>query len=351
MDASRKWLVVGVLAVVCALSAVGLVLTLKAPAKPPPEPPTVSVDLKVAPEVMPAVYKAYGTQGLIFATSTIKNTGKEPIKNFQISYKIPGYVNAAGQETYPVILPGQTIVDWCYPTLPMKKMKAINSPTTGELDVTYTYDGSNGAKGTSRTFKFLSHHDWVRTSLPEGERLDFYDWLDNGYMLAAFVTKDDPDVNRIAKRMTNGMSTDSDDGAYTAANKIFNELYIMGIDYVSEPDSFWKEDSQSVQYPLDTLENGGGNCVDLSLLFASLFEAVGIKTELFLSTGHCQVGILMPESGDLYVIEETTVGDPNVEFGKAIDYGASTYNEQSASGTWYPIDVEWQWEQGMVPSW
>jgi transglutaminase-like putative cysteine protease len=351
MDSSRKRLVVGVLAVVCALSVAGLVATLKAPAKPPPGPASVSVDLKVVPEVMTADYKAYGSHDQAFATSTITNTGKDPVKNFQISYAIPGYIRAAGQENYPVILPGQTIIDWCFPTFPEKKMRAINSPVTGEVDVTYSYDGSNGPKGSSLNFEFLSHHDWVRTSLPEGEQLDWYDSLENGYMLAAFVTKDDPHVNRVAKHMTGGISTDSDNGAYTAARQIFNELYFRGIDYASEPPSFWKESSQSVQYPLDTLHNTAGNCVDLSVLFASLCEAVAIRTQLFLSSGHCQVGIVLPESGDLCLIEATQVGDPDVSFEAAIRNATAWSDKEKNNGTWYPIDIEAQWAAGTVPSW
>jgi transglutaminase-like putative cysteine protease len=351
MMASRKWLIVGALGVVCVLALVGLVLSLSGPHQPPPGPPSLNVSVRLVPQVITAAYKAYATSDQLFATTTITNTGKDPIKNFHISYKVPGYVATAGQEDYPVILPGQTVVDWCYPTFSAAKMKAIDSPVQAELDVNYTYDGSNGEKGTSKLFELLSHNDWVWSNLPESEQLDFFDAHSNAYMLAAFVTKDDPEVNSVAKSIVLGISTDSDDGAVTAARRIFNALYYRGLNYVSEPASFWKSGSQIVQFPLETLKNKGGNCVDLSLVFSSLLEAVGVHTELLLSTGHCQFAIVLPESGTVVPIEATVVGDPNVTFEQAVDSALTWKNQELAKGTYYPIDVETMWASGTVPAW
>lgn len=287
MSRSRMWLLVGVCAFVCAGSLIGLVVALSGPDESSPSTTNLSVDVIVVPEVMTAVHKVY-----------------------------------AGQEDYPVILPGQTVNDYRYPTFDAEQMKGIETETQAELNVNYTYDGSTGPKGTSELFAFLGHNDWVRTYLPEEDRLTFADGLDNAEMLAAFVTKDDADVERLAKKLTGGIFTATDDGAW-----------------------------QAVQFPAETITNESGNCVDLSVLFASLLEAVGVKTTLCLSSGHCQVGITLPESGDFYVIEATAVDDPSIDLNQSVNIGYDKYNEQTGQSTWVQIGVEDEWANGMVPSW
>lgn len=352
MSRSRMWLLVGVCAFVCAGSLIGLIVALSGPDEASPSTPTLSVDMVVVPEVMTAAHKVYAGQNDAFLAKTIiKNNGSEPVTNFHISYKIPGYAEIAGQEDYPVILPGQTVNDYCYPTFDAAQMKAIETETQAELNVNYTYDGSTGPKGTSELFAFLGHNDWVRTYLPEEDRLTFADGLDNAEMLAAFVTKDDADVERLAKKLTGGIFTATDDGAWEAAESIYDGLRYSSMRYVTEPSSFWTQDAQHVQFPAETIANESGNCVDLSVLFASLLEAVGVKTALCLSSGHCQVGITLPESGDFYVIEATAVDDPSIDLNQSVNIGYDKYNEQTGQNTWVQIGVEDEWANGMVPSW
>lgn len=352
MKPLRKWLLVGGCLAVCAGAAAGLVLTLTGPSEPAPAKPELSIEVVVLPEVMPAVYKIYsGVGGNFLAKTIIKNTGSEPVTNFHISYTIPGYIETAAQEDYPIILPGQTVNDYCYPTFDGDQMATIHSETRTELDVNYSYDGSGGVKGTSKFFEFLGHNDWVRTNLPQEDWLTFDDQVDNARMLAAFVTKDDPTVNKIAKQLTSGIFTATDDGTWQAIYAIYNAVRDAGFRYITESTAFWAQNAQEVQLPSETIDNGAGNCVDLSVLFSSLLEAVGVKTYLCLSTGHCQVAFQLPESGDWYVLEETLVDSPEATLDDAIGAGYNWYTEQTAQYTWVRVDVEQAWQEGMVPSW
>ena len=105
-----------------------------------------------------------------------------------------------------------------------------------------------------------------------------------------------------------------------------------------------------MQLPKETIAYQGGNCVDLSVLFSALLEAVGVKTYLTLSTGHCQVSVELPEEGSIIPIEATLVDDPGATLQDAYDTGYSWYEEQSARGTYIYIDVEEAWAHGMVPA-
>lgn len=350
MTRSRILIYVGLCAVVFVGSLIGLVATLSGPDETAAR--TVSVDLIVVPEVMTAAHKAYaGASGTFLAKTVIKNTGTQPITNFHLSYKIPGYAETAGQEDYPIILPGQTVHDYCYPTFDSDQMKAIESETPAEVDVTYTYDGCQAPKGTSAVFSFLGHNDWVRTYLPKTDRLTFADTLDNAAMIAAWVTKNDPNVERIAKKVTADLWTAKDEGAWRATAAIYDFVRASPLRYVTESDSYWAADSQHVQYPAETLANESGNCIDLSILFAALLESVGVESTLCFSTGHCQVAFTLPESGDMFVIEATAIANPSITFEDSLRMGRDRHAEQTAQQTWVQVNVRDEWANGMVPSW
>lgn len=59
------------------------------------------------------------------------------------------------------------------------------------------------------------------------------------------------------------------------AKIIFNNI-IKNLSYVSDPRIKW----DFVQYPSETLKLKGGDCDDLSVLFSSLLESIGIETAL-----------------------------------------------------------------------
>jgi transglutaminase-like putative cysteine protease len=350
---TRTWLVVAVAAVVFAGSVVGLAVSAAGPPEPDPSQASLSVNVYAVPEVMTAVYKAYGGQfsDRWLARTVITNTGEVPVRNFQITYKVPGYCTTTSVEDYPIILPGQTVRDYCWPAFDSKKMAAIASETPAEVIVSYTYDGLEHPRETSEKFTFLGYNDFIHTYLPDADCLTFADLHDNADMLAAFVTARDPDVQKWAKTIAGGFSTGSDDGTMEALSRIYYTLRDWPFEYVSEPLTFWsREFAQHIQFPSETIANEGGNCVDLSCLFAAMLEAVGVKTYLMLSQGHCQFAVVMPESGDIIPVEETLVGT-EATLQDAMDMAYQTYEEQMPEGTYLFIDVEEQWDEGMVPSW
>jgi transglutaminase-like putative cysteine protease len=353
MRPGLKWALVAVCLIVCAAAVFGLVVTLSDPQKAAAAKPTVSVEVVTVPEVMTGAYKAYASDGSqMLAKTVIKNTGTEPVTNFHISYSIPGYLETTSQEDYPVILPGETVNDYVYPTFKAEQMKEITARTTAELDVNYTFDGSGGQRGTSKGFDFLGHNDFVWSFLPSEQLLTFADTNDNAALLAAYVTPSDPDINAVAKKLTGNLFTATDDETWAAAEQIYTGLRNAGFNYISEPSTYWSANmAQAVQLPSETLANQQGNCVDLSLLLASMLEAVNIPADLCLSDGHCQVAFSLPESGKWYVIEETLLRDKSVSFTDAVNSAAQWSQEQQANDTWYVFNVRDAWSAGNVPSW
>jgi hypothetical protein len=353
MKKSRFFIVLGVCTIVLLAGIAVAVLSFYPRAQTAAEP-QLTVDIYVKPEVVTAAYKIYGGSyaSMWVAKCIIKNTGTVPIKNFNIEYEIAGYTASTSVEDYPVILPGETVRDYCWPNFDPEQMAKITNETPAEIVVRYDYEGLEKPKETSEKFSFLGKNDFIWSSLPESEMLTFEDENDNARMLASFVTRSNESVQKLAKTLTGGLFTPTDDSTMQALENIYNGLRDARFRYVTESVTFWtNEFGQHIQYPAETIEYNGGNCVDLSLLFTSMLEAVGIKTYLTLSTGHCQLVVVLPESGQLVPVEETLVDSADSTLDESIQSAMKWYQEQSQQGTFMFIDVEDAWASGMVPSW
>ena len=354
MNLTRTRMVMIVGTVVAVASAVLLALSIPHGSSAEDQTPKLQVDLYVVPEVVTAAYKVYGggSASKWVAKTIIKNVGKVPVKNLHISYSIADYCKESSNEDYPVILPGQTVRDYCWPNFDSAMMAGINNLSPAELKVTYTYEGLDRPIEDTQKFAFLGRNDFVWSSLSDDDILTWDDNFDNAPMLSSYVTARDPTVEKLSKSITAGMSTGSDESDLEALKLVYTALRDANFQYTTDTNTLWSKDfAQHIQFPVDTLRNMTGNCIDLSLLFSSLLEASGVRTYLLLSSGHCQMAVRLSDSGSLIPIECTTVGDPNITADEAIQLALKTYEEQSANGTYMIVDIEDGWASGMVPSW
>lgn len=330
----------------------GFILTvIPAPAAPQPQ---VSADVHVTPRIMTSVYKTYGGgfSDLWLARTTVRNTGATPIHNFRISYQVPGYLQTSSAENYPVILPGETVRDYCWPDFNGEQLRKIESDTPAEVVVTYTYDGLQTPVSESEKFTFLGHNSFVYTYLPDSVCRTFQDYHDNDPYLAAYVTYQDPKVQRIAKQYTQGLLTTTDAETWEAARDIFYGLQWRGTGYITEHgDRAFGHTTQYVQFPADTLRIKAGTCIDTSILYAAMLESVGVKTYLISLAGHEMPAFRLPESGRIVKVESTLLRLPWVTFVEAIRNTKSTYAESAKQGYVNWVDVEAEWANGIEPSW
>ncbi len=350
----RTWVLI--LAILFLIVSVFGILLSVIPHSEAAKEPHLKVELYVIPEVLTGAYKIYGgdNANVWVARTIITNTGDVPVRDLNVSYKIANYVDWTNAENYPEVVPGQTVRDYCWPDFRTEDMQKINMKTAAEVTMQYSYEGLSQPKQEMGQFAFLGKNDFVWTFMNAEDIVDwnFADSYDNANLLPAYVTTSNPVIQETAKAFTAGISTDSDDGTLDAMASIWAGLQGYGMQYVSEPSTFWTTQAgQYIQFPHETLNNRGGNCVDLSLLFASLAEAVGIKTYLALSEGHCQVAFELPESGDIYPLEETEVGIAGVTAAMAADDASNWISEQIDQGTFFSVDVREQWGNGVVPSW
>ena len=86
-------------------------------------------------------------------------------------------------------------------------------------------------------------------------------------------------------------------------------------DYISDPIR-----KEYVEDPREFLSIGGGDCESGSIALASLFESIGIETQLVFISGHAYLRIYLPQALNRYKINEDWIyldwTCKNCEFGK-----------------------------------
>ena len=161
------------------------------------------------------------------------------------------------------------------------------------------------------------------------------DWDGDVKTLRYFVTPEDPEIIRYGRDV---LLQHIDSLAHVAheleqfkkARILFN-TFAGKLVYVSDP----KQSADFVQYPSETLRLRGGDCDDMTVLFSSLLNSIGISTAF--------VDVIppgRPEDGHVYLLFDTGL-DP--KFGSHIADNPKRYViRKSRSGVetiWIPVET------------
>ncbi|MBO4639704.1 MAG: hypothetical protein J5710_08120 [Treponema sp.] len=191
---------------------------------------------------------------------------------------------------------------------------------------------------------------------------------DDDRRAAVFVSSKDPAAMQFAKYVTSIVRENFREDVpinIQYATGIFEALNEFGINYVIDPTSAFEDNVGTsavdfLQFPYQTLMYKGGDCDDLSILFCSLFEAVGIRTAFITIPGHIymafdsgmtveQAKATLQKLDDMIVLEdevwvplEITLTDEG--FYKAHRVGAREWRVADASGkaALYKMQDSWQ---------
>ncbi len=168
--------------------------------------------------------------------------------------------------------------------------------------------------------------------------------------LASFVTPNHPAVNSVIvqaaahlKSLTGSSSFDEyQSGDPNAVRQqvaaIFAALHDAGLVYRALPASF-EELGQRVSLPDQVLDGKLGNCLELTLLFASVLESVGINSVIVIQQGHAYLGVWLVDDcythcicddaaylekkcsegiNEMMVLESTHIAQENSSFAAAL---------------------------------
>lgn len=326
---------------------------------------STEVSVKVKPRIMSSLYKLYGMPEVMdgaywIAKTVFVNNGQGDVLDLRISYKLGDYTSWSAESIYDVVVPGGAVVDLYYPII-SSTVAQLKSQTPCDLQIKYSYkDRSNKVYTDTITkrVQVLGINQFEFSNVPEEERTG--SWIDNFSntpLIAAFVTHLDDPVKSYAglvSQYSGGVAAASKDEDAVAFCKALYELSVHnGISYQT-PSTFLVEYSslgQDIKFPRDVLKDKAGTCIDLSILFAAVCQAVSLKGYVVVIPGHAFPVIQLP-SGGLLPIESTGLGGPAVgkslSFEKAVETASETLKKLEF-GRFFVVDVAELQRQGILP--
>lgn len=188
-------------------------------------------------------------------------------------------------------------------------------------------------------------------------------------MVAAFVQPNDQGVERLIKHAAELLRSNGMDPAlngYAGGAKraweltasLWAAMTALELDYALPPPSFELQ-GQKIRTPKHIMDSRLGTCLDLSLLFASALEQMGLNPLLIFTKGHAFCGVwLKPEEFSTAVVDDVTAlrkrvslkelivfettlvtSQPRGSFSSAIAAGTRKLSEEQQSGFELAIDI------------
>jgi hypothetical protein len=189
------------------------------------------------------------------------------------------------------------------------------------------------------------------------------------FMFAAFVNEGHPQIDQILKEAkATGLSRDflgyqaGEKEVFEQVNAIWTALQRRGITYSSITNTTPAKGvyAQHVRFLDESINMTQANCVDGSVLLASVLKKIEIKTSLVVVPGHCYLAFYSqaPESGGkLYAIETTMLGGKSslldainratVQANDSLQKNAAKFDQEDSG--YMLVDLDAAREAGIMP--
>src|SRR5664280_838271 len=293
----------------------------------------ITADYRYKGELITPLAHLYGASGTLaledFVIVTVENKNSKPVK-IVVTSEITGYTDRASDTI--TIEAGATEEIRQSPRLTTTAIDGLNSQHQADLHVVVSYLES----GQPRTVL-----DQTSPTLITSRR-DF-PWSIKGFtqqqswqLVVAMITPTDPSVNALIraaanydpnKIMTSGYDSaqDSDGTVWQRLSDIWQaETNDYNLTYISTPITFASGQSQRIRLPGEVLDQSSGNCIELTLLYVSVAEAMGLQSAIIMIPGHAYVAIRLDDKNNSYYFIETTM------------IGAATFKDAAHEG-----NIEW----------
>ena len=314
-------------------------------------------------EIVPSVYHLYGTFFDSMAIVTLTNENTLPVK-VRVEATVTNYTDTA-IKTVTLEPDEELTVELNPPLLPgvMERLTEAKSASL-HIKVEYLKEGERRLiyEGTSPT-KVWSQGD----VLLEDPRFH------NPFIFeAALVTPADPALDRILRDATKyapggiigggyGEKDDKGGKVYNTLKAIYRAVADDGVIYVNAGIPFLSLEEkaqgyylQRIKLPYQVLATHSGMCIETSLLFASLYEKIGLDPVIIRMPGHAFLAVPVSEdSATYYFIETTLVGRDSFE--AAISAGAKAFNQiypqlrKDRHDLYYWLNISVMRQEGILP--
>ena len=227
-------------------------------------------------------------------TVSISNKEKYALEDISLSFMQPGFMDSPSPMGSSISLaPGESIEVPIYLTYNNEVFSTQGTtPLTGEIIASYTVRGRTVEQRTSVNYDL---HD--RNALT---------WNDDR-KAAAFITAQDSAVRNYSsyiRQIHRDVVKPYVSSNLQFAMQVFNSLGELGILYQIDPTAPFTEMQgdtlvvDSISLPRETLKRLTGDCDDLTVLFCTMLESIGIESALVTVPGHifCAFNTDIPSS-------------------------------------------------------
>lgn len=173
------------------------------------------------------------------------------------------------------------------------------------------------------------------------------DALDVSFTFAAYVNEQHPFVEKILREALDGDIVDSFTGYQSGdPQEVYRQAYALW-DALSRRDVRYADitvmaaenrivSSQHVRLIDESINNAQANCVDGSVLLASLLRKIGIEPVLVFVPRHCFMGFYLDAQGSKIAFLETTLlgSSPPEELPKVTDLAGLMDEEHAKAASW-----------------
>lgn len=256
----------------------------------------------------------------------IFNTHKE-VRKYKITVEIQGLSYKKVKEVY--VEPNSVFNEYIAPQLIDEKIDLITATCKKNVYVKVEEDEDIIYENSTECFVYPKE-DFVKEL-----KNDKNDWkIDCTSFLARWVTPNAKSVDNIISKATQngsivGGNTNNTFISEGDIKKIYDEL--KDIKYAPRHISFSEGDyhTQRISLPDTVVKYNSGNCIDLSILLASCFEAMDLKTYIVLIPKHAFVRVEFSK-GNAVCIESTYINSH--EYIEAVECATQKYNEYFVGG-------------------
>lgn len=313
---------------------------------------TINVTTDNADQMQERIGEWWGTIGLAVCS---------PRKSCPVQVEISGntYIKPS---KYKVVLPEANTVYLIYPPLKYEYEKLLQVGQTTPEDLTYmvTIDKNEPEEEVFR-FQVRPINDCVYYYVnAEGEDLDV------GYFFAAYVNENHPGIEKILQECLKSGKVDSFAGYSGTPEEVKSEIKAIwdtlakkGIRYSSINTTSGEDEvlaSQHVRLLGETLTNTQANCVDGSVMLASILRKIGLDVSLVLMPEHMFLFVNLDKDGKKHICIETTMLGIS-SFEDAVEEGNQEYGEnekrfnsdEDENGDYQIINIAFARSIGIMP--
>ena len=256
----------------------------------------------ISPDLREAIsFASWQNSVPLLASLSVKNASQDPASNLELTVSnSSGYLKKKVWKIDRLLAGDELVISDCSVEFVPAYLSGLNEAEKTELLFELSKDGEVLATA-EQDIRVLARDEWG--GLGQG-----------GELLAAFVMPNDPFVASVLKSAAkilqrhghsaalDGYQSKDPQRAYLLASAVWNAICGLKLTYANPPASF-ETVGQKTRTPQTIADQGLATCLDSSLLFASVIEAVGLNPIVVFTDCHCFAGVWLSERTFNQIIE------------------------------------------------